>query len=143
MKLFYGIILVLIIFVSACAQQPAAEPEAQPEPSPEPEAEPEVEKDGTEAAVAVQEVGSSEIRYVGAGGFDPDELTISAGSSVTWINNDNSMGALIIFKDGKSYITGKRMVPDGKIELELSEPGDYEYWWNLAFGAVSGKITVE
>jgi len=147
MKLFYGIILVLIIFVSACAQQPAAEPEAQPEPSPEPEAEPEpepeVEREGTGAAAAVQEGGSSEIRYVGAGGFDPDELTISAGSSVTWINDDNSMGALIIYKDGKSYTTGKRMVPDGKIELELSEPGDYEYWWNLAFGAVSGKITVE
>jgi len=149
MKLFYGIVLVLMLIVSACAQQPAAEPETQPAAPPEPSPEPEVEAEGTGAAVTAPEeeetveTSITEIRYVGAGGFDPDDITISAGSSVTWINDDNRAGALIIFKDGKTYTTGKRLVSGGKVELELTEPGNYEYWWNIAFGAVSGKITVE
>jgi len=153
MKLFYGIILVLMVFVSACAQQPAAEPAAQPsapEPAPAPEPEPEAETapeaepevEGTGAVVAVPEGGSSEIRYVGAGGFDPDTLIISTGSAVTFINGNDKPGAVIIFKDGRSFTNTGRLNPGDKSEQEFTEPGEYEFWWNLV-GVVSGKITVE
>ena len=69
MKLFYGIVLVLMLFVSACAQQAAEEaPVTEPEATPQEEPEAEVEETG--AAVAEEEaaeVTSNEVRYVGAG----------------------------------------------------------------------------
>ena len=147
MKLFYGIILVLIVFVGACAPQvappaPVAEPESVPiaEPEAEPEPEVEAEAEGTGAVVAGD---STEVRYVGAGGFDPDTLTIITGSAVTWINGDDKAGAVLMFKEGKFQVNSGRLNPGAKFEYEFTEEGEYEYFWNLAFGAVSGKITVE
>ncbi|MCH8003720.1 MAG: cupredoxin domain-containing protein [Nanoarchaeota archaeon] len=157
MKLFSGIVLVLMVFVSACAQQPVAEPAAQPsapEPSPVPEAEPEpeveaeaepepaTEAEGTGAVVAVPEGDSYDIRYVGAGGFDPDTLTISAGSSVTFFNDDSKTMVIIVFKDGRNFAT-PRLSPGQQAEVEFTEPGEYDFWWNLAYATVGGKITVE
>ncbi len=149
MKLFYGIVLVLMIFVSACAQQAAEQaPVTEPEASAEAEVQPEAGAEGTGAAVAapeeeVVETTSNEIRSVGAGGFDPDELTISAGSAVTWINDDEKTQVIIIFKDGKSFTNSNRIMPGEKFEIEFTEAGEYEYWQNIAFGVVGGKITVE
>lgn len=149
MKLFYGIVLVLMIFVSACAQQAAEQaPVTEPEASAEAEVQPEAGAEGTGAAVAapeeeVAETTSNEIRSVGAGGFDPDELTISAGSAVTWINDDEKALVIIIFKDGKSFMNSNRIMPGEKFEIEFTEAGEYEYWQNIAFGVVGGKITVE
>lgn len=147
MKLIYGVFLVLMVLVSACAQQaaqPVAPPSA-PEPvAPAPEPEPEADTDGTGAAVAPQvEETVNEIRYVGAGGFDPDELTIKAGSAVTWINSDSKAGGLLIFKDGRSFANSGRLAPDGKFEYEFTEAGMYDFWWNLAYESISGKLTVE
>jgi len=145
MKLLYGVFLVLIVLVSACAQK-AAEPVAPPR-APEPVApapEPEADIGGTGAAVAPQvEETVNEVRYVGAGGFEPKDLTISAGSAVTWINDDEKVGAVILFKDGRSFTNSGRLAPDGKFEYEFTEAGVYDFWWNLAFGGVSGKLTVE
>ncbi len=149
MKLFYGIVLVLMIFVSACAQQAAEQaPVTEPEAIAEAEVQPEAGAEGTGAAVAVPEeevveTTSNEIRSVGAGGFDPDELTISAGSAVTWINDDEKALVIIIFKDGKSFMNSNRIMPGEKFEVEFTEAGEYEYWQNIAFGVVGGKITVE
>ena len=146
MKLIYGVFLVLMVFVSACAQQtqpvaPPSAPEPEPAaPAPEPE-----DTEGTGAAVAPQEKAETvnEIRYAGSGGFEPKELTISAGSAVTWINSDSKAGGLLIFKDGKSFTNSGRLAPDGKFEYEFTEAGVYDFWWNLAYGSISGKLTVE
>jgi len=147
MKLFYGIILVLMVFVSACAPQaaqPAAQPRA-PEPAPEPEPETvpedEPEAEDTGAAVAAPEGDSIDVRYGGAGGFDPDELTISAGSSVTFFNDDSKSMVIIIFKDGRNFET-PRLTSGQQVEVEFTEPGEYDFWWNLAYNAVGGSITV-
>ncbi len=145
MRWLYGVFLVLMVFVSACAQQtePVAPPSAPEPAAPAPEPQPEV-AEGTGAAVAPQvEETVNEVRYVGSGGFDPKELTISAGSAVTWINSDSKAGEVLIFKNGKSFVSSKRLAPDGKFEYEFAEVGVYDFWWNLAYGAVSGKLTVE
>ena len=149
MKLFYGFVLILMVFVSACAQQPAAEPEAQPPapaPSSTPKAAPEAEEkfkaEGTGATVAAPEAASYDIRYAGAGGFDPDELTIGAGSSVTFFNDDSKTMVVIVFKDGRNFAT-PRIKSGQQAEVEFTEPGEYDFWWNLAYSAVGGKITVE
>ena len=147
MKLFYGIVLVMMVFVSACAQQPAAEPEAQStvQPTePEPAVEPETEVEDTGAAVAPpeeEESASYDIRY-GTDGFDPSELTISAGSSVTWFNDDSKSMVVIVFKDGKNFAT-PRLNSGQQAETVFTEPGEYEYWWNIAYAPYGGTITVE
>lgn len=141
MKLFYTIVLALMVLVSACAQQPA-EQEAAPV-----ETQPEVQPETVAPVEAPEEVApestSNDIRYVGAGGFDPAELTISAGSSVTWFNDDSRGMVIIVFKDGKSYENIPTINPGQQVEREFTEPGEYEYWWNIAYAATGGKITVE
>lgn len=147
MKLFYGIVLIMVMFISACAPQ-AAEPEAQPSaPVTAPEPEPEPETEGTGAAVAppeeeAAETSTTDVRYVGAGGFDPDKLTISVGSSVTFFNDDSKSMVIIIFKDGKTFAT-PRLNSGQQFEVEFTESGEYDYWWNIAYAAVGGTITVE
>ena len=49
---------------------------------------------------------------------------------------------LIIFKDGKTFAT-PRLNPGQQAETEFTEPGEYDVWWNIAYAAVGGKITVE
>jgi len=144
MKLFYGIVLVLIVFISACAQQPVAQPEPQPSapPAPPPEPEPKPVDVAPEEDVPV-ETSTTDIRYVGAGGFDPSDVTISVGSSVTFFNDDSKPIVIIIFKDGKTYTVISRMNPGQQTEHEFTEPGAYQFWWNIAYAAVGGTITVQ
>ena len=144
MKLFYAIAIVLMVFVSACAQQTGEEPPAV-SPDSGSSAEPETEgpvDTGEEAPEEVGEVTTNEIRYVGAGAFEPDELTISVGSAVTWFNDDEKKGAVIIFKDGRSYMNSDGLNPEEKFEHEFTEAGEYEYW-TLAYGPQGAKIIVE
>jgi len=147
MKLIFGIIIALMVFVSACAQQPAPQPVPQPapDPTPAPIVEPtpvdEPEDDPTDIVVAPPVGDSNDIRYGGAGGFDIDELTISVGSSVTFFNDDSKTIVIIVFKDGRNFAT-PRLSPGQQSEVEFTEPGEYDFWWNLAYAAVGGKITV-
>lgn len=149
MKMFYGIVLILMVFVSACAQQPAAqitppdnnEQQSAADAEVQPDEAPETADDTSKGEV--MEASSNEIRYVGAGGFDNDTLTISAGSAVTWFNDDEKKGAVVIFKDGRSYMNSNGLRTGEKVEVEFPEAGEYEFWWNIAFAGNSGKITVE
>jgi len=145
MKLFYGIILVMMLFASACAQQtvqPATQP-SEPDTTEDAMEDKGTDTDGTGAVVVEPKTTSSEVRAMGAGVFEPSELTISAGSSVTWINNANKGLVVIIFKDGGSYTNSQTIKPGEKFEHEFTEAGEYEYWQNIAFGGISSKITVE
>ena len=158
MKLFYGIILVMMVFVSACAPQ-VVQPEADTTPLPtggqdagdaieEKEDAGEVMEDkgdtleGKEGE-AMEDKGDADIRALGAGAFDPDELTISAGSSVTWMNSANKNLVILIFKDGKSYMNSQKIDPGEIFENEFTEAGEYQYWQNIAYSGDGGTITVE
>jgi plastocyanin len=141
MKLFYGIILVLVVFVSACSQQAQI---SEPEAMEKGEA---MEKDGDAMeGEAMKDKGSTlsaaDIRILGKGGFEPSELTINAGESVTWINDDEKTFTMTIFKDGKSYMNSNVLKPGDLFEQEFSEEGTYEYW-TLAYGPQGAKIVVE
>jgi plastocyanin len=143
MKLFYGIVLVLMVFVSACAPQSAPVAAPVQESEPEPQSEPEVDVDGTGAAVAPQEESTvNEVRALGTGAFDPAELTVSAGSSVTWINNAGTNMVIIIFKDGRAYMNSQKFDPGESFEQEFADAGEYKYWQNIAFSGDGGTITV-
>jgi plastocyanin len=175
MKLFYGIVLVLVVFVSACAQkqqdvQPIAQPTPEAPDTPEMVAEDEameegamekgdsmegeamddveaMEKDGDAMeGESMKDKGSTlsaaDIRILGKGGFEPSELAINAGESVTWINDDEKSFTMTIFKDGKWYMNSDVMQPGDLFEYEFGEEGTYEYW-TLAYGPMDAKIVVE
>lgn len=149
MKLFYAIAIVLLVLVSACAQQTNV-PVVSPEPGPttEPTAEP--EEAGTGMAVPGEEGvvetvvkgTTNEVRILGEEGFEPTELTINAGSAVTWFNDDEKTFTLTIFKDGKWYLNSNVMKPGDRFEHTFTEKGTYEHW-TLAYGQMGAKIIVE
>ncbi len=150
MRLFYAIVLVLMVLVSACAQQPAAPQTVQPTaPQPEPEAEPEAETiDTGGAAVAVPEeveettapATGDEVRMLGVGQYDPKEVTISAGGSIT-LFNEGKFKSVVTIKS-KSGITNTPILnPGDKYEQEFAEAGEYDVW-GVAYGP-GVKVTVK
>jgi len=151
MKLFYVIVLGLMVLISACAQQPQpVQPQPVPvAPAPQPVVQPEpgvviggediFEEEFFEEVFASTE----DIRMLGQGVFDPDELTINVGNSVTWINAGDKSSVVIIFKDGRSYVNSKTLRPGDVYEHEFTEAGTYDYWQNIAFSGTSSKIIVE
>ena len=142
MKLFYGVILGLLVLASACAQQPqAVQPtQAEEQPAAEPQQE-EASESMEQADDAMENAASSDVRIVGKEGFDPMEVTINAGDSLTWINDDKKELTLTIFKKGKWYLNSNVIEPGQSFEQEFKEAGEYDYW-TLAYG-VKGKITVQ
>ncbi|MEK6876352.1 MAG: hypothetical protein AABX63_02995 [Nanoarchaeota archaeon] len=149
MKALYGLVLVLMIFVSACAQQ---EPAALPAPASNPESvqetAPEPETDGTGAAVAPQmeeeqapETKSNEVRLLGAGKYDPLEVRISKGGTITFFNEGKLKTVISIKGNGKVVNTPVIQAGD-KYEQEFAETGTYEYW-GVSYGPGGAKIIVE
>lgn len=148
MKIFYGLVLVLMLFVSACAQQPAAQPEQQVQPEEEAAEDVVVEEivEETEAAAeeeVVKAAGATDVRILNGGSFDPTDLTISVGDSVTWFNDDEKEAVIIIFKGKSAYMNSNRMHPGEQFEHEFKEEGSYQVWRNIAFSSDAATITVE
>ncbi len=106
MKLFYGIVLVLMIFVSACGTQvekfqPA--PVTEPETIAEAEVQPEAEIEAAVVEEEVPEVTSNDVRIL-KGSMEPMELTITPGSSVAFMNDGGLISVIVIQKDGVNYL---------------------------------------
>ena len=94
-------------------------------------------------AQAAKVTTSAEVRILGQGAFDPEELTISVGDSVTWINTDEKEAVIIIFKDGKTYTNSNKFDPGEQFEHEFTEKGSYQYWRDIALASDGATITVE
>jgi len=137
MKLIHilGLIGVLVMLTAqGCQTQPEVAPTPTPEPEPEPE--PVVVAPEPEPVVA-QGADVAIIR----GAFDPETVTIKAGSSVTWKNMDVSVHLLVIgadrsprlvagtpeftieHQDGTTEKGGP--LPGGIWEKEFTEVGEY------------------
>ena len=149
MKIIYGIVLILMLLVSACAQQTA--PQAQQQPVNNVVQEVVVEEpagqEAVEEVVAPEEsgVGTSDyfdVSIVGKEGFDPLESKIASGNAITWMNNDKKELILTFFKDGKFYLNTPKIKPGEKFEHQFNEKGSYEYW-SIAYGQSGAKIIVE
>lgn len=142
MKLFYGIILILMVFISACAQQEAA-PEAPPVTTPEPSSEPVAPAEPDQVAPETEEVtapSGGEVRMLGVGQYEPAEVTISAGGSVTFFNEGKIKTVMTI--KGPSGVTNSPIVmPGEKYEQAFDEVGEYDAW-AISYGP-GVKVTVE
>ena len=71
--------------------------------------------------------------------FEPAELAVAVGKTVTWIHNNN-VSHTIISKDG---LFESDVLENGdKFTFVFSEPGVYEYYCSI-HPSMQGKITVE
>jgi len=149
MKYFYAIILGLMVLVSACAQQTQPVAKQSSETGDSNEAGDAVEEKPSEDVEVAKQVveeslpSTTEIQILGAGAFEPDDVSISVGDSVTWINTDNKVAVIIIFKDGRAYTNSQTFQPGEQFEHEFNEEGSYQFWRNVAFSSDGGTITVE
>lgn len=86
---------------------------------------------GTPTGEVVKE--AADIQMLNQGGFEPNELAVKAGSSVTWVNSGEKAVVVIIFKDGMSYMNSKTLQPGDVFETELAEKGEYQVWKKHCF----------
>lgn len=150
MKLVFGLVLVLMVLVSACAQEVQVAEEVQvDEPAEqtieEVAAEP-VDQIVEETEVVMEEpveeaIAGGDIQIMAKEGFDPSELTVASGSSVTWTNTGDKIVTLTFFKDGKFFLNSEQINSGKSFEYSFEEAGDYEYW-TIQYG-VKANLIVE
>src|SRR3989338_5412045 len=121
-KFLYAIAIIMVLLVSACAAQPQKQPAAEPEKKAEVVALP-----PAEVPQEPVKPKSTEIRLLKKG-VEPLESTISAGTSVTWINNGGVSTLLNINKDNKFFMRSNLLKNGDKFEQELKEKGAYVFW---------------
>jgi plastocyanin len=71
--------------------------------------------------------------------FDPPRLTVKAGTTVTWYNEDDIPHT--VAASGKQF-RSKTLDTDGKFSFTFTTPGSYEYFCSL-HPHMTGAIVVE
>ncbi len=145
MKIINLFLIGLVLFLIACAPKTQL-PTGSTVRAPVDETDREItisEEDVKETTIKrkVKETTGDEIRILGKGGFEPKELTVNTGSTITFFNDDEKKLTLTFFKDGKFHQNSDIIQPEGKFELTFGEEGSYEYW-SVDYG-VKASITVE
>ena len=72
--------------------------------------------------------------------FTPDELDITPGTTVVWINNDTRPHQVYAAIPGTPFFSG-RLMPGDKYEYTFNDLGVYKYGDSI-FKALQGKIRV-
>lgn len=73
--------------------------------------------------------------------FVPDDLTVAAGMTVTWVNHDNE--AHTIMSDDKSFVTTPQLVDSGEqYSYTFDKAGTYEYHCSI-HPSMHGRIVVK
>ena len=73
--------------------------------------------------------------------FSPNELKISAGTTVTWTNRDDIPHTVVSSDDPKAF-KSKVMDTDEKFSFTFSKPGTYPYFCSVHPKMV-GKVVVQ
>lgn len=98
-------------------------------------------------------LGAAAVRMVDGNAFEPADITVSSGETITWTNAsgsihtvtddpDNPLGLEHILPDGAEPFNSGNIAPGGTFELALEVPGTYEYTCALHRN-MSGTITVD
>jgi amicyanin len=73
--------------------------------------------------------------------FSPNELTIPAGTTVTWTNRDDIPHTVVSSDDPKAF-KSRVMDTDEKFSFTFSKPGTYPYFCSVHPKMV-GKVVVQ
>jgi plastocyanin len=72
--------------------------------------------------------------------FEPRNIRISAGSTVTWTNEGiNSHNATPAVDGAFEAVTGEELVPGEPVERTFDEPGEYPYYCSFHGTATVGQ----
>ncbi|MBY2988289.1 plastocyanin/azurin family copper-binding protein [Rhizobium leguminosarum] len=72
--------------------------------------------------------------------FDPEEVTIQAGDTVIWTNEDTSSHT-VSPEDGSSFPEGSLDTQGATYSNQFSTEGEYPYFCQF-HGSMTGKVTV-
>lgn len=140
MEIRHILVVLVVLMLSGCAAEspeqlgedvtpevtpPAEEPIAEPETPPEAPAEEE------------KPVGGAADVQVLRAGFDPEELTVSVGTVVTWKNMDDRVHIVLLVSGERS----PRLEEGDTFEYEFEEAGTYTI--RDAIFKFKGTVTVE
>jgi plastocyanin len=116
-----GLVIGLLIGFAACA--PAAEETQAPTEPP---------TDGGQAEVAMRNTT-----------FQPEEIAVAPGTTVTWTNEDSLQHTVTSGTRGNPTELFDETVPGGgSFSFTFEEPGTYEYFCSIHPG-MSGVVVVE
>lgn len=132
MKASYLVVLLVALLLIGCAPEaPAADEETAP-------AEPSAPAEG-EAAAAEEAAAPSEASIdITASGFDPVEVTINAGGSVTWTNVDTSTHMVA----GPKRLFSEKLAAGDTYTQVFEEAGEQEIM-NIVPAKFFGTVIVE
>jgi len=71
--------------------------------------------------------------------FSPADLTITPGTTVTWVNNDDIPHAVV---ETEKTFRSKALDTDNKFSFTFTNPGEFSYFCSL-HPHMTGKITVK
>ena len=116
--------VLVVIMLSGCAAEVQEQPDetVTPDVTPPVEEQLPVEPQGPVEGEEPEVVGGAAEVQVIRGGFDPEEMIVSAGTIVTWKNMDE--GAHIINIIGED--TSPRLESEDIFEYKFKEAGTYE-----------------
>ena len=93
------------------------------------------------AATAGAPVATSTVDLPRSYKFAPESITVSAGTTVTWNNNDNFTHS-VQFKDGGLPTDPLLMQPGASATFAFATPGTYHYQCHLHPQQMQGTVTV-
>ena len=73
--------------------------------------------------------------------FDPKELVVTAGATVTWVNTDDVVHT-VTSQAAPPLFDSKTLHTDGKFSFEFKTPGTYDYFCK-AHPSMTGKVIVK
>ena len=132
MRFFIPAILVLALLTSACSLPPE-EQAVQPQPLEIPAAEPAKLADASMPAAGtlieqpkIPEIIPSEAPTIAIldKGFSPKEITIIAGSSITWAVNDNKKHIIACYQNSKRLFSSDLLKPGDEFSKEFQYRGE-------------------
>ena len=138
-----AIIVVLVLIVGAFLltrpQQPTQPVQTTPVETP---VSTESASSATEGAIMAEET----VVKITSTGFSPKEITIKAGESVIWMNEDNKVHAVnsAVHPTHQLYLPLNlgNIEPEGSKSLTFPDPGVYKYHDHLN-PSLTGSVTVE
>jgi len=90
---------------------------------------------GTDASAPV---ATNEVSMAKSYRFDPETITVQAGDTVTWTNEDNFTHTVQVEGQGDHEVDRGESV-----EITFDEPGTYEYVCTLHSKDMRGTVIVE
>jgi len=140
MEIRHILAVLVVLMLSGCAAEVQEQPEETVTPEVTLPAEESIAEPETPPEAPAEEErlvgGAADIQVLRAG-FDPEELTVSVGTVVTWKNMDNRVHIILLVGGDRS----PRLEEGDTFEYEFEEVGIYTIM-DSVFG-FKGTVTVE